>query len=725
MHTRGVFAPCALALVIALGFLVSPSEARVVRLEITSRESFADGMPFGHSGPYEKLRGTAFFEVDPRDHRNAVVFDLDKAPRNSRGMVEFSADMFILKPVDMKRGNRGLFFEVNNRGNKITLAQLNDTPPTANGNNPTTTADVGNGFLMREGYVIAWVGWGADIAPGGDRLTVQFPIAMENGQPITELILTGFSDRNFGGGTPFTLPLSGGPAFKSYEAVSTDKTVAMAELRMRPSDSPRPSAPDIPAGVLVPASQWSFANCPTGPPGTPSTTDICLEGGFQNNMVYELVYKATKSPVMGLGYVTSRDFVSFLRYGGKGDDEGEDDHRTADDHKAHKHRDEAENRSPVRGIKTVLCQGISSSGMYYRDYLYQGFNEDEEGRRVCDGVNIHIPGVQKLFLNYRFAQPNPFTVQHRERYVPDTNFPRSYAVRRDPLTGIRDGILKRCQETDTCPKIMHTDSSTEWWQFRASLVDTDEDGTRDLRQPDNVRRYLYSSTQHFPRKGATPTFGTGNRQCQQLSNMTHPGIIARALITALDEWVRHGERPPHSRVPRIADATLVETDQASTGFPNIPGVNYNGLYNGSGERDFGPRVHGNAGVIDKLLPTVMSVHRVLVPKVDAFGIDVAGIRHPYVEAPIATLTGWNLRRAEFTDGDLCDLTGMTVPLHGTRAERLSAGDPRKSLEELYGDHEGYVKAIKEAAKALRKAGFLLKEDAEQIIEEAEASDVLK
>jgi hypothetical protein len=680
------------------------AEARVIRLEITSRETFAGGMSFGHTGPYEKLRGTAFFEVGPNDPRNAQVFDLDKAPRNSRGMVEFSADMFILKPLNMKKGNKGLFFEVNNRGNKITLAQLNDTPPTANGNNPTTAADAGNGFLMRQGYVVAWVGWGADIAPGDNRLTVQFPIAMEHEQPITELILTEFSDRNFGGGTPFTLPLSGGPAFKSYEAVSTDKSVAMAELRMRPSDSPRPSAPDIPAGVVVPASEWSFANCPTGPPGTPSTTDICLAGGFQNNMVYQLIYKATKSPVMGLGYVTSRDFVSFLR------------HATADD---------AGNPNPVEGINKVLCQGISSSGMYYRDYLYQGFNEDEHGQRVCDGLNIHIPGVQKLFLNYRFAQPNPFTVQHRERYVPDTNFPRTYRIRRDPLTGMRDGILKRCQETETCPKLMHTDSSTEWWQFRSSLVDTDEEGMVDLRQPANVRRYLYSSTQHFPRKGAMPTFGTGNRMCQQLSNVTHPGSLARALIVALDRWVRHGTRPPASRVPRIDAGTLVETDQNSTGFPIIPNVTYNGLFNDSGERDFGPRVDGNRGVIDNLIPRTLSLHRVLVPRVDEFGNDIAGIRHPYVEVPIATLTGWNLRRAEFTDGDLCDLTGMTIPLRKTRAERLSAGDPRASLEELYGDHVGYVNRILEAARDLQAQRLMLDEDVDQIVLEAALSDVLR
>ncbi len=689
--------------------LASGADARATRIVIASRQPIAGGASFGSVGPYEKLTGTVFFEVDPENSHNESVFDLERAPRNGAGKVEFSADTVILRPVDPSRGNHQLFFEVNNRGNKIALIMLNDTPPTANNNNPITASDFGNGFLMRQGYVVAWVGWGADIAPGGSRLLVNFPIAMENGQPITERILTEFSDRNFGGGTPFTLPLSGGTAFNSYPAVSTDKKVAEAVLRARPSDSPRPSGPQIPPGEIVPDAQWSFTNCPAGPPGTPSVTDICLAGGFQNNRVYELIYRATKSPVMGLGYVTSRDFVSFLR------------HATVDD---------AGQPNPAAGVTHTICDGISSSGMYYRDYLYQGFNADELGRRVCDGVHIDIPGVQKLYLNYRFSQPNPFTVQHRERYVPDDNFPRAYGVTHDPLRGDEesdegeglDGILKR---PATDPKVIHTDSSTEWWQFRASLVDATDDGRADRVQPRNVRRFLFSGTQHFVGVGATPTFGTGNRMCQQLSNPTHYGASARALIVALSQWVATGRLPPPSRVPSVADGTLVATDRASTGFPHIPGVTYTGRYNGSGDRDFGPRVEGNSGVIDFLHPIVLSTHRVLVPRVDAIGNDLGGIRQPEVGAPIATFTGWNTRTAEFTDGDLCDLNGMFIPLHKTRAERIAAGDPRPSLQELYGTHEGYVRAVAAVAHELHAARLMLQEDVDAYIAAAEASNVLK
>ncbi len=226
-------------------------------------------------------------------------------------------------------------------------------------------------------------------------------------------------------------------------------------------------------------------------------------------------------------------------------------------------------------------------------------------------------------------------------------------------------------------------------------------------------------------KGTTPGFGTADRQCQQRTNATHYGPSARALIVALLEWVRHGTPPPDSRVPRIADATLVPSAQASTGFPRIPGVTYNGLFNGSGDRDFGPRVVGNSGVIDNLIPVVLSTHRVLVPKVDAIGNDIGGIRQPEVEAPIATLTGWNTRTAEFTAGDLCDLNGMAIPLQRTKAARLAAGDPRPSLEELYGNHDGYVAKVAAAARALQAVRLMLKEDADAFIKEASDSGVLR
>ncbi len=540
MHVR---APSLLLLIALL--LPAAADARLVKLEIAQREVVADGMAFGDAGAYEKLSGRAWFEIDPSLLRNKAVFDIDRAPLNGQGKVEFSADMVILKPVDLARGSNTLFFEVNNRGRKISFGRMHDTAADANMNDPLSPRDFGNGFLMRRGYVMAWVGWGADIAPGDNRLAVTFPIAQDNGKPVAERILTEFSDRNFNGGKPTSLPLSGSPAFHSFHAVSTDKKQAQAELFVLASDSPRPSGPEIPRGEAVPEDKWAFADCPDGWPGKPSSGHICLRDGFRNDRNYHLLYRATGSPVMGLGYVTTRDFVSFLKHDAK---------------------DAAGNANPVYGVKTALCQGISSSGMYLRDFLYQGFNVDEQERRVCEGMHIHVAGVQKLFLNYRFAQPNPFTQQHRERYVPDTNFPRQYAVRINPFTRAPDGILKR---PSTDPLIMHTDTSNEYWQFRASLTGASEGGSMDFNESSKVRRYLLSSLQHGGFKHDAPNHGIADKQCEHMTNVTHPGALLRALVVALDEWVKNNTAPPESRVPRIADKTLVAP--ADLALPEDPG----------------------------------------------------------------------------------------------------------------------------------------------------------
>ena len=686
---KGVLACLLLAFTLTVG---TSAHARLTRLNIEQREVVANGESFGAAGPYERLTGTAFFEVDPADKHNAVVFDLDKAPRNARGLVEFSADMMILKPIDLAKSSRTLFFEVNNRGRKITFQRMQDAASDANMNAPLAPHDFGNGFLLKRGYILAWVGWGADVAPGDNRMTVRFPIAQENGQPISERILTEFGDRNFNGAQVKTLPLSGGTGFNSFPAVSTNKSAAQAELWVAPSDSPRPSAPSIPLGARVADDEWAFAACPNGWPGTPSTTDICVKHAFENASNYHLIYRATASPVMGLGYVTSRDFVAFLRSAAE---------------------DDAGTPNPIGRIDTTLCQGISSSGMYYRDYLYFGFNADERDKRVCDGVHIHIAGAQRLFLNYRFAQPNPFTQQHRERYVPDVNFPVRYAVARDPLSGRQDGILKRAK---TDPKIIHTDTGNEYWQFRASLLGTDADGKTDIAEPANVRRYLLSSTQHGWYKGDKPNHGMVNRQCEQLTNATHTGPLLRALLVDLEAWVKQGTPPPDSRVPRIADGTLVSPDKLA--FPAIPGVTYAGLYNASGERDFGPRVSNNAGVIDNLFPETLSAHKVMVPQVDRIGNDAPGVRHPLVEVPVATLTGWNTRTPEFGGNDLCDLLGSTIALRRTAQETRDANDPRPALQALYRDRNDYLVKIERAARGLQQQRFMLDEDVDLVVRDA-------
>lgn len=695
---------------LALTLLVASAEARITRIEITSVESPTfDGVSFGSTGPYEKLRGKMFGEVDPTDPLNAVIADLDKAPRNARGMVEYVTNFLILKPLDMRKGNGKIFYTINNRGN-TGVRSLNDSP--SGGNNPTTAADAGNGFTMRQGYTLVDAGWEGDVLPGNFRLTAEFPVATDGGATITAPILVEFHDRytrdaRIQANGRVSLPLSGSLDFASYESISTDQAVAGAELRVRFSDSARPGTADIPPGVVIPTSQWAFAKCSKDPATgvvtvVPSTTDICLPTGFSVDAVYQLIYTAKNPRVMGLGYAVTRDVGSFLR------------NETADDFG---------NPNPLAlsgsstGITHMYAQGVSSTGMYVRDFIFQGFNEDERHRKVFDAMWTQIPGAHKLYLNYAFGQPNPFSVQHRDRYVPDTSFPTNYGVTTDPLTGLTDGILKR---PATDPIVLHMDSSNEYWVFRSSLVTTDGLG-HDIALPDTVRVYFMSSEQHGP--AAVPTKGI----CQQLNNPLPRGSILRAVLVALDEWVTKGIRPPDSRFPRVGDGTLVPPDQTSTGFPNIPGVVYHGLVNASGVRDFGPLVMGNRGQVTLNPPVAVpgKEHVVLVTKVDADGNDVAGVRVPQLEVPIATHTGWNARAAGFSEGDQCDLNGMFLPFAKTRAERLAAGDPRLSLEERYKNHGTYVSRIAEAARAQRAERFLLQEDFDRIVKQAAESDVLK
>ena len=621
-------------------------------------------------------------EIDPADPRNAHVVDLARAPRNERGLVEYDTDFYLLRPVDMDRWNGKLFYEVNNRGNKLSLNALNSA---VNVNDPSTREDFGNGFLLERGYAVAWSGWEGDVLPLEDRMTIRVPVpTKKDGSSFRQKIVVEFNDPDFSpDGSTSCLPLSGSASFASYPAVEERRQ--HAALRVRPSDSPDVPSPRVPRGRWVPTDRWELT----------SPTEICLDDGFQPGHVYELYYAAQDPRVMGLGYTATRDLLSFLR------------------HAAEDRDGEANPLAASGGVTHVLGQGISSSGMYLRDFLYQGFNEDTQGRRVFDGVNIHIPGAHKLFLNYRFAQPNPYSVQHRDRYMPYTQFPFNYGVRQDPVSGRTDGILKR---PGTDPLVIHTDSATEYWQFQAALVNTDGFGN-DVALPDSARQYLISGTQHFITPGAPPALGL----CQQLSNPTHAGPALRALLVDLDEWVVRGVEPPASRAPSVADGTLVPADQASTGFPAIPGVTYNGAYNDAAERDFGPRVQGNRGIIDDWRHAdVMRDYDVLVPRVDRVGIDRGGLELPEVGVPTATLTGWNLFRAPFSDGDLCDLSGMYLPLPWSPAQAELTDDPRPSLLELYGDSEGYVDALREHAQQLVADRLLLPEDARASVRRAGA-----
>jgi hypothetical protein len=630
-------------------------------------------------------------EVDPADPHNADIVNLERAPRNKLGLVEYNADIYILKPIDMERGNHKIFLEVHNRGNKLSLNFLNDSPGGVN--DPTSAADAGNGFLFREGYTVVWTGWQGDVTPPNNRMTIRVPVATQkDGSPIVARVRQEYSDRFIPTEGTFTLPLSGSAQFASYESSTMDTSRASLTVREHTAD-PR---------VSIPADQWVFATCSPTNDGTldvqPSAFDICLFEGFRVDRLYELIYPAKNPRVMGLGYAATRDAISFLRY------------ESADD---------TGNTNPLgTGITTATGLGISSSGMYMRDWLYQGFNEDEQGRKVFDGAWTHIGGAHRLLMNVEFAQPNDYSRQDIwHDFISTAIFPFGYGVTTDPITGRTDGILKR---PATDPLLIVTDTSTEFWEFRGSLVGRDAFGT-EIPIPSNARAYLMSSLQHSVGPGGPPVRGS----CQQLSNPLANSPIYRALLNDLDDWVTRGINPPENRYPRGRD--LVPPDQESTGFPAIPGVAYTGLVNELHLWNFGPEFGPIGGRMAILPPLSVpdSDYPVLVPRVDAFGNDAAGVRSTFIEAPTATYTGWNVRAAGFREGEMCGLTGSYIPLARTRAEREATGDPRSSLEGLYGDHAGYVDAVRRAALGLWSQRLLLDEDVLRLVAEAESSDVLR
>ena len=682
-----------------LGALAAPpADARIVRIEVERTTPYAGGKEFGAAGPFERLDGTVYLEVDPDDPLNAVIVNLDRAPRNERGMVEFSAPFFIIKPVDMARGNRKVLYGINNRGNAIELGfQTFPTLP------PGADPESGDGLFFRLGYTLVDAGWAGDVTTTSTRLGANLPVAVQaDGSPIVSRIRieysTDLAQAPAGGDGLYTVPLKGNDRFVSYETADTETAHSTLTVRDAIDGERRPIAAD----------RWAFGTCPTGEPSlAPSTTDICLFDGFDHDKSYELIYPAKNPWVMGLGYAVTRDVASFLRY------ETADDAGTPNPLAA---------SADATGIRRAYGLGISSTGMYLRDWLYLGFNEDEAHRRVFDAVRIHIPGTHRLFANVEFADPNIYSRQDRTPDFTSHSYPPlTYAVTTDPVTNIRDGILKR---PATDPLVIHVDTSNEFWQMKASLNVHDGHGNP-VPIPGNVRTYLLASHPHGGAAGvgAVPA---DRGACEYATNSYRSSAPAmRALLVALDAWADRGIEPPPSNYPDVRRGTLATVDEVARTFPTIPDVTFPTRVNGLHALGFGPTFGSQGGRQTVLPPTRGGSYRVLVPTTDRDGHDVAGIRTVDIAVPVGTNTGWNLYAAGPRGSDLCGLTGSFFPFARTRAEREANGDPRLSLEERYGDHAGFIAAVRRAADESVSRRILLPEDAEVIVRMAEESDVLR
>ena len=655
-----------------------------LELQITRREPFADGHPFEDAGPYERLLGRARFAVDPDTRAYADVVDLDKAPRNESGLVEFATDVCILKPVGS--GNRRLFFGYGNRGHKREPQFFNDAPAS---NDPRTLRDAGNGFLMRRGYTVVWAAWEGDLLPGDGRMLLDVPLARDGAEPLTGLVRTEFiSDRP----GVSTYPLSGWASARSYSAVSLDRSWATLTRRRYPGDVREPIASDA----------WTFAYTEGGvgldAQGAESAlvesdAHIHVFDGFEPGWIYELVYTARDPRPYGIGHAVVRDLVSFLRY---------------DD------ADRCGGANPLAGaIDKAYAWGRSQTGRCIRDFVYRGYNADPRGRRVFDGVMPHVSGGGLMWMNHRFAQMiSPAGQQYEDHENCSDRFPFAYGASIDHLTGREDAILKR---PATDPLVLHTQSATEYWQRHGSLVHTDSRG-QDLEPPDNARIYMWASSQHFSDPNASrPARGV----CQHYANVVQTSMLLRAMLDALDAWATHGVEPPPSRIPRRADGSLVEFDAWKSQFPGIPGVMVPTGVNALPLYDFGPDFE--SGQLTKEPPDVVHAggYTILIPAVDADGNDIAGVRVPMVEAPLGTYAGWNVRGRGFGFGAMHQFTGSYIPFPDTDSEAEMTGDPRASVLARYRNAGNYVDAIEAAARRLVDERLMLEEDVARVVARAQ------
>lgn len=640
-------APLAFALL--YGTLLTPvCRAALDHVDLSDRTDVLAGKSFGKAGPYERLVGKAYFQVDPRNPANAIIADVDKAPRNAAGLVEFSSDLYVLKPREPKNGNGAVIFEVSNRGGKGMLGMFNRA---AGSTDPKTDKEIGDAFLLEQGYTIVWLGWQFDVPTNPSLMRLYAPIAADNGQPITGLVRAEFTPDQ----RTDTMPVAD-RNHQPYEILHPDDPNLQLTVR------------DTPAGprTVIPRSQWTITN-----------GKIRREQGFAPGKLYEIVFTSQNPPVAGLGPAAIRDFISFLKYNGVSRDSVLSDQ--------------------YRILKRAYGFGVSQSGRFLRKFLYDGFNADEKGRIVFDGVMAHVAGAGRGSFNERFAQPSRDGHPFLNTLYPVDIFPFTDLDETDAMTGQSGGILDRAVKSNTVPKIFYTNSSYEYWGRDAALIHMTPDGKSDVPLPPTTRIYFFSGGQHGPSAFPPPHSNTQNS-----SNPNDYKWAMRALLIAMDNWVRSATEPPASVYPKVGQLVPPE----AVNFPRIPGATFPLHPTTAWRADF-----------SVLPPRLGEAFPARVPQCDDDGIDVGGIRMPEVAVPLATYTGWNLRSAKIGAPDqLFSMQGSWLPFPADKVQRDARHDPRKSIAERYPTRDEYLAKVRDAAQQLVRQGFLLASDVDQVVQ---------
>jgi len=621
------------------------------RVVITHCANILEGKSFGRNGPYEKCEGKIYFSLDPDHPRNQIIVDLGKAPRNVDGRVEFSSDLWVLRPKDPSRGNGVLLFDVVNRGGKLLLGRFNLARSSAD---PTTQAEFGDGFLMREGYTLVAVGWEA--TPRNRAVSLYPPVATDDGTSIMGSIRGWWIPLE--ASREFDLTSSYWTGFEEYPPLDSDDDGYRLTERVGYHGQAR----------AIPREAWQFGRAIDGEV-VYHPSSVFLWTGFSPGRTYELMYE-TKDPIVaGVGFAAIRDAASYFKY---------------------------DPDAPIRG-DYAYAYGVSQTGRYLRQMVFEGFTVDESDRKALDAVMVHMGGASLGSFNERFARPN------EGGFHSETRFPFLYQTTQDPATGKEDGIGARISD-GLEPKLFLVETSSEYWDRGrvAALNHVSIDGGEDVQLPENVRFYMFSSLPH-----ATGPFPPEVSFAQQgMGNPIDPRPVMRALLVALDRWVREDVEPPVSRHPTLAGQTLIS--QGEIGFPAIPGIQW------PYDVRTGYRADLAGPLIDHPLPF-------LVPAVDRDGNEIDGIRLPDVAVPLGTYTGWAFRSARAGEpNEVLSMPGGFIPFPRTRAERERWGDPRPSVEERYPDRADYVRRLEEAARQMMGERLLLDEDFNRAVDGAES-----
>ena len=693
LHTAKIFRRSAwvsVAVAAALLAWARPVQARVKKIVIDTKVSPAfDGATFGDPGQYETLAGRVFGEIDPNDPHNAIITDIRLAPKNANGKVEYIASFFLVKPVDMSKSSHLMWQDVPNRGGRLTIV-------------------VGERNYGDVGLSSGWQGDNSgNTVPSEKNDYAVVPVAKNpDGSPITGLVMGRIVNANGVDSKPMIVNANPVP----YKPASLDTTKATLTTHASETIDGK-----IGATATIPSGDWAWAKCSaTSPfPGTPDSTQICLKNGFDPKLLYQVVFTAQDPYVLGIGFAAFRDTASFFRNATQ-DDEG--------------------TPNPVaKQISWVISRGRSQSGNFLRALVHLGFTQDEANRKVYDGVWPIIAG-RRLSLNSRFALPDGAL----KLYEAGGEGPQWWVALPDAVRGLpAKGILDRCTASNSCPKIIEHFGAAEMWGLNLSPALVGTAAEKDIPLPSNVRRYYIPSTQHGGGNGSFnvnpaappscpgPNFGRGTFPANPVPHTE----TMNALRFHFRNWVMNDTPPPVSKYPTLAEQYLVDPTKEAMGFPTIPGVPATaptGLINPLLDYDWDPNFNylDGSGVPSKVPPTIKHAIKMKVPRVDADGNELGGVPVVLREVPLGTYLGWNITAAGFHKGKICNNAGGMIPFAKTKAERLANGDPRLSLEERYGNHAGYVSAVKIAASKAVAGGFLLQADADALVKQAEASNVL-